>query len=290
MSSKYPGLIDHNNMDKPNIEVRFFHKHDRDLVGIMGKCGPKMRINFLKTRSFRHEKEIADLKNPAIDLGDDDINPTNVEEIPKLPCGCDFNQLQTIADTVNRSAGRTAFLNSNRTSVDHLTELIEKTQLVVATVKDPKHPKNGQIIGCILTLPHSEDHTDPTVQYSGMFSVREDFQGQGIARKLTEFVLRDAIHHKKRCLQFTVWAPTDGLPHPQSERLCSMYERGGAKRVDEKSLVECYPHYEPYLKRPCKVIFYEIDLESFKKEMFIKMLKAHTSKYNIFKKLKSSTE
>ena len=268
--------------DRPNITVRFFHKHDRDLT-TLGKCGPKVRLKILKKRTFTHQKSLADLNNPTIDLDDDDFGPSNIEEIQKLPCGCDFKQLKQVAETVNKSAGRTAFLDVKRTSEEHLNELIDNNQLVVATVDDTSHPKNGQLIGCILTLPHSEDKTDFTVQYSGMFSVREDFQGQGIARKLSEFVVRDAMANKKKALQFTVWAPDDGLPHAQSERLISMYTRAGAVKVSEKNLLECYPHYEGLLKRPCKVVCFQMELN--KTEMYLKAIKSSFG--NLFKAKKS---
>ena len=56
-----------------------------------------------------------------------------------------------------------------------------------------------------------------------MFSVRDDFQGKGVAGKLVEFIFRTAIENGKKALQFTVWAPGDDQPHAQSERLISMY-------------------------------------------------------------------
>ena len=191
--------------DRPNIEIKFFHKHDRGTV-------------------YTRQREIADLTNSAIDLDDDDVSPNSIEEVCNLLCGCDFDQLKTIAETINKSSGCLDFLHKvERTNEQKLKKSIDNLQLVVAVIKDPNHPKNGQIIGCISTLPHSEDGLNREVQYSGMFSVRNDFQGQGVARKLFEFVYRTAIKNGKKALQFTVWAPDDDQPHAQSERLISMY-------------------------------------------------------------------
>lgn len=257
--------------DRPNIEIKFFHKHDRDTVKL-GKCGPKIRLKISKP-VYTRQREIADLNNPAIDLDDDDVNPNSIEEVHHLPCGCDFNQLKTIAETINESAGRVDFLHTvKRTNEQKLKESIDNLQLVVAVIKDPNHPKNGQIIGCLSTLPHSEDGLNRDVQYSGMFSVRDDFQGKGVARKLVEFIFRTAIENGKKALQFTVWVPGDDQPHAQSERLISMYTRGGGVLVGEKNLLECYPHYKDFLKRPCNVLFFEIELN--KTELFLKALRS----------------
>lgn len=114
----------------------------------------------------------------------------------------------------------------------------------------------------------------------------EDFQGQGIARKLTEFVIRDAMANNKKALQFTVWAPDDGLPHAQSEKLISMYTRGGGVRIWEKNLLECYPKYEGLLKRPCKVICFQMELN--KTELYLKAIKSSFG--NLFKVKKSDKQ
>ena len=108
--------------------------------------------------------------------------------LEKLPGN---NELNKIVGAINKTAGRVDFvykldwsLNNllcNPTLVEHLKKLIQRRELVVATIKDANHPNNGEIVGCIHTMPHSENFSDSgvprdlTVQHSGMFMVREEF-------------------------------------------------------------------------------------------------------------------
>jgi GNAT superfamily N-acetyltransferase len=175
-------------------------------------------------------------------------------------------KIKELSDNINDSAGRKDFVDESiqRTNPKKLITLIKNNQLVGAVVNDETHPKFNEIVGCMQIKPHSDDGTDATTQYCGMFFVRSDFRGTGIGVLLYEFNLKHGFQTNKKRVQITVWAPNDGTEHKQSKRLCDGYEAGGAVRKDEKDLLDVYPEFEGHVVRPCKVVYYDLELNKTK--------------------------
>ena len=52
----------------------------------------------------------------------------------------------------------------------------------------------------------------------------------------------------------------------------AVYKRGGGVLVGEKNMLECYPEYKDFLKRPCKVLSFEMKLN--KTKLFLMPLRS----------------
>lgn len=172
-------------------------------------------------------------------------------------------QLPVLVDMINKTAVASDFIEKPRIDESTIAQHIKNQELVVA-VKDDK------LIGA-MTIQNSGRNGDPNRIYTGMLHVSPEFRGTGVARLIGEFGYMFAFWNGKNCTDFDVWAPSDGLPHPQSERNISIYKRGGCRLVGKAPLTEVHPEYKGLERRPCEVQFWESDvgvLNGIKKVVF----------------------
>ena len=134
--------------------------------------------------------------------------------------------------------------NHERISIDRLTEIIEKEELLLAK-------NNKAIAGCIHLEPVNTD-----LYKFKMLAANPQFKGMGVGSVLVKFAEKTAIERGALKMQLELLVPTE-FNHPEKVFLHNWYSRIGYREISEHSVDYCHEGISKFLKTPCKAVVYQ---------------------------------
>ena len=134
--------------------------------------------------------------------------------------------------------------NHERISIERLTEIIEKEELLIA-----KNDKT--LVGCIHLEPVSN-----SLHKFKMLAANPQFKGMGVGSKLIKFAEKTAIERGASKMQLELLIPTEFI-HQDKVFLHNWYSRIGYKEISEHSVDYCHEGISKFLKTPCKAVVYQ---------------------------------
>lgn len=157
----------------------------------------------------------------------------------------DTQSLFTMINKVYRNAEDDIWQkNHERISIDRLTEIIEKEELLLAK-------KGKNIAGCI----HLEPVNNGLYKFK-MLAANPIFKGMGVGSALVKFAEKTAVERDALKMQLELLVPTE-FSHPDKVFLHNWYSRIGYKEISEHSVDYCHEGISKFLKTPCKAVVYQ---------------------------------
>lgn len=172
-------------------------------------------------------------------------------EIEILSRNADFDTIEHITNIVNRVYAKSEkglWLNGAlRTTVEEVKEFVRREEIAVARIMN-------QIVGCIRIC-----QIDKETGEFGMLAVAEEYQGNGIGRKLIHYAEEKFRKEQYQKIQLELLVPKKGN-HPAKVILEKWYTRIGYRPVHTDSIESLIPKMAQMLAIPCKFIVFQKEI------------------------------
>lgn len=167
-----------------------------------------------------------------------------VVKIAEQSDNINFKKLKELINEVYLASEASLWVeNHRRVSLERLTEIFEKQELIIALI-------GGEVVGCIHLEPINED----CFKFK-MVAVSFNHKRKGVGNKLVSFAEEQAKQYGACKMQLELLVP-DEAEHPDKIMLEKWYTSIGYELAEVQSVDYCHDGLAQFLKTPCKAFVY----------------------------------